>query len=770
MGMGDKAGASGQTIGYRYFMSLHMGVARGPIDELMQINVGGVRAWPIPDGDSETISGRALIAHGPGGTGVILNEDGTSQTVSASQINTASAPGVVQINAPELFGGDKKEGGVKGSLTVMMGGPSQTVATWIRNLMGGRVPGFRGVTTLFFDGLVCSLNPYPKAWSMRVRRTVSGWDGDVWQPSLATVWMRNGTIKAMNGAHVIYECLTNRDWGRGFPRSFISESAFLAAAQTLFNENFGICQRWNRQDQLSGFIQQVIDHIGGAMYPDRTTGLIRLDLLRGDYDLEDIPLFTYDTGLVSIEEDETATQEDVVNEVIVNWEDPIRNEERQARVHNLASLQTLGGKNSTTTAYSGLPTVELALKVAQRDLEAVANSLNRYRVVLDRRGSKIYPGAVFRISAPEKNIFNAILRVGKIAHGSGTDGRITVDAVLDVFGLPAASFASAPDQEWNPPDRTAVVIDKSYLREATYADLVYRIPPAELALVSDTSGAIVTMAAKPTALSLGYNVASRTGSDDYVVRGGGSFVPFARCTGNVGRYQTVIPFDGGVDMGLVVVGTAVQIGNEICRLDDIESEDGITGTITVARGCVDTIPLTHADATSIFFFAMDVDGDAREYAQGEAVDVKLQTFTSTNTLALGLAPEDSIEISARQARPWLPGNLRVNGTPFGSVGAVAGDIALTWAHRDRKTIQDQLVPHGDGSVGPEAGVTYTVRVFDGPINTTPARTVTGLTGTGWTYTTAMRADDFVGATAVFEVEAVRGGIVSEFQYRFAVSS
>lgn len=74
------------TIGYKYFMSLHMGLSRGPIDEIVQINVGDIRAWPVPDGDSEVTSGTTTIAQGPGGVGIAQYEDGTAEVVSAGSI------------------------------------------------------------------------------------------------------------------------------------------------------------------------------------------------------------------------------------------------------------------------------------------------------------------------------------------------------------------------------------------------------------------------------------------------------------------------------------------------------------------------------------------------------------------------------------------------------------------------------------------------------------------------------------------------------------
>lgn len=758
----------GQTVGFRYYMSLHMGLCRGPIDELVQINVGDVRAWPVPDGDSEKISGLATTAQGPNGNGISQFEDGTYASVDASEINTISTSGGYEIDAPNLFGGDKKEGGIVGALRVMMGEASQVVPAFIKTLMGGRVPDFRGVVTLYYNGLLTSLNPYPKKWDFRVRRTESGWDGEVWQPSLVTIWMRGGTIKAMNPAHILYECLTNRDWARGMPRAALSEPEWLLSAQTLFNEGLGLCLRYNRQSELSTFIQDVLDHIGGSVQPNRSTGRLALTLLRGDYDLDAIPLFTYESGLLKLEQVETASQEDVVNECIVKWTDPIGKEERSARVQNLASMQAMGAPNSTTTSYAGIPTVELALRVAQRDLKVSANSLKRYTVVLDRRAWRIVPGSVFRVSVPERGIYNAVLRAGKVTEAGGSDGRITVQAVLDVFGLPTASFVAPQESDWVPPSRTAMIADKRLVREATYAELSVALDAANLAILSPDVGAISTVAAKPSPLSQAYDVSSiATGDTDPTV-GRGSFAPYVTVPDAITTHQTDIPFSAVFDAGLIRVGAALQINGEIGKLGSITIDD-LTGegTMTIARGCVDTIPMPHPAGTTIFIISDEVGGDGREYASGETVDVKILPFTSTSKLNLDLAPADEVNIVGRQGRPYAPGNMRANGTRFDNNPVAVGDIALTWAHRDRIIQQDQLIAHAAASIGPEPGTTYTVRVYDGD-TLSPVRTVTGITAAEFTYTSVMASADDVGNDVWFEVEAVRDGYVSFSVYRFNV--
>jgi hypothetical protein len=40
----------------------------------------------------------------------------------------------------------------------------------------------------------------------------------------------------MNPAHIIYECATNPDWGRGLPRELVDNISFASAANVLYTK------------------------------------------------------------------------------------------------------------------------------------------------------------------------------------------------------------------------------------------------------------------------------------------------------------------------------------------------------------------------------------------------------------------------------------------------------------------------------------------------------------------------------------------------------
>lgn len=817
-----------QTIGFRYYFDIHMGIGRGPVDQLVAIKVADRIAWQG-----------------------MQTETGTGT-----------------IDAPELFGGDGKEGGIEGEFHLLMGEPDQVPPDGVKALQPeGAVAGFRRMCTLFYSGLVCSINPYPKAWSMRVRRAVKGWDGEVFRPDLAVIWMGgddtagassdkvfdkldfkagatgspravrfapggkffaisdpdhvnaeastllyiykpdagpanfyapltgrgdgsydrhaqimahdasfspdgnylvtgggtgiriffgtelmqpleewvsplipadvngvhfhpnsrnflagnntglyyytlhvnrwyagnvipgtagvrrvkfhpsgryfvtactsqtlmlhgtnasdtgvfpllnvadkpvgvpndlawsydgkflacvhdaapfltiysfdvdagvltklpdvaeppagagkgvtwrpsgthlavahtgtpfvsiydvsgdqftkrpplanpppgNGTaiewnpsgdalavghenapgkekvtfygrsrasgsqftsdtnIMAMNPAHIIYECLTNREWGRGLPRDVIDGPAFERAAQTLYDERFGLCLKWARRDSIQTFVQSVLDHINATIYSDRETALLTIKLIRGDYDRHTLPLYDVFNGILEIRESTTTTISAAVNEVVVTYRDPINNEDKTVRAQNLATLQSTGGSFlSMAKPYPGVPTAALAVRLAQRDLRANAEGLRRFTLLMNRSAWKIAPGDVIRIQDVSRNVPDMVVRVARIEDGNASNGAISLTVVQDVFTLPKTSFVEQQPNTWEPPNFQPC-IGRHQVIEAPYFLLSRLLPRGDVNAIDASSAYLGTVVEQGQATNTNYDIFVRNGLSD----------------------------------------------------------------------------------------------------------------------------------------------------------------------------------------------------------------------------------------------------------------
>lgn len=145
------SGGGKQTIGYWYRLLQAFGLCLGPIDAFLEFRAGGRTAW------------KGLV---------------TSTTR-------------IFVNAGNLFGGEKKEGGLTGEMDIQFGDTTQAANDYLRAVLGTDQPTYRGkVTAVWRGGRWGAMNPYPKRAEFKVRRILKGWDDDQpWYPEKAEIVM-----------------------------------------------------------------------------------------------------------------------------------------------------------------------------------------------------------------------------------------------------------------------------------------------------------------------------------------------------------------------------------------------------------------------------------------------------------------------------------------------------------------------------------------------------------------------------------------------------
>ncbi|OCG02906.1 phage tail protein [Gilliamella sp. wkB112] len=723
------------TVGYRYSWDLFCSLGRGPINSIVAITA-----------DKKIV--------------LLCTE------------NEANSSCSIDINKPNLFGGEDTggEGGIKGSLEILMGEPNQVPTNNLRSILKGLIPGFRGLVTTFYSGLISCYSASPKPWSYRVRRTTKGWDkNNVWYPEKCLILLRDDVseitgidaeiesrygslnelhttigipnknktkeeikkeleeqkrkeeerqrkiaelraalnnnirnIHAMNAAHILVECATSRDWGLGLGWDGIDIDSYKTAADKLFAEKFGLCFRYNRQDQLQTFIQQILDHIGAAQYADLSTGKLKLKLIRNDYDPDKLPLFTYDNGILSVQDDDSASSDASYNEIVVTYHNPVTHEDATVRAQNLASIQQVG-LISNSVEYKAVPTQELAARLAERDLEMSAAGIKRLIIKFDRRGGILEPASCFRVSLPDRDIENMILRVGKIEEQS--DGSLLITGVQDVFSLSSTSYSTSHQtSEWVEPDNSIRAVNDVQLIELPYAVLVSTLSAADLNYVKQSSGYVGVMASAPTPASINYILQSCASGAEFVTQNQGDWTPSATLINEIEKLTTKFEIESDYRPS---IGEGILINDEFMRIDAIENK-----TIKVGRGCFDSLPSKHKSGSKIRFFMNILDQDGIEYISGEKVHVKLLTQTNAGVLNQDIAPIESIEMSHRQIRPYLPANIKINDILYPDLIDEADNYIFTFSHRDRVLQADQLIDCLSGNVGHEEGTIYRIEISD----------------------------------------------------------
>lgn len=840
-----------QTTGWRYYMGLMMAFCYGPVDKVHKLIAGERDAW-------------------------------------VGDVDESSS---IEIDAADLFGGDSREGGLKGKAELMFGEATQVLSGWARALLPAPHVGYRGVLTMLYDGLVAANNPYIKPIALQLERVLAGWDGDdPWYPETAriplaegpgtidvdvlgagdasttsavgqtvtgldstkryrvtapdgrtfkaysgwasdtsagipaggpwshrlmvtkgpgpavgqsdprstqysnlasspndfptaqqaweafvpfdltgateyTFWIYDpnpndnrgglslsiaavGPYNAMNPAHIIVQAITDPEWGDGWPVSMIGAS-FTAAADRLYAESFGMCLPWNRQGDVWDFVGTICDHIGGIVYNDPRTGLFELQLLRGGYDVESLPLFETDDD--AVERFQRAGYGAMVNEITVVYRDWQTNTDGSVTVQNLACVQAQGGVLSDTRQYPGLPTAELAARVAQRDVLASSTPLARATLVLNRSAWALVPGSVIRWRWAREGIESVPFRVLDVDRGELADGAMRVVIAEDIFGLPDASYIKPEPVAWQEPDRLPSAITRQALVEVPYRTLVSELSTADLAALDEDAAYFAALAGRPSALALNFELWSLDGSD-YRRYGRGSFVPTASLATALAPQATLLHIADGIDLGAVEVGSLAVVGSgRTAEWVLVQAVDLAAMTVQVARGMLDTTPGQHAAETQVWFGDGTSASDRVERATGEEVSTKLLTVATGGVLPIedAVAVEETAE--QRQYRPYAPGNVRLNGETFPEL--MAGSVTCTWAHRDRLQQTAGFVAQSAGSIGPEPGVTYSARLVDEQTEDL-VWSVTGVTGTSASF-------DLSGQImARFELWAVRGGLES----------
>jgi len=259
-------------------------------------------------------------------------------------------------------------------------------------------------------------------------------------------------------------------------------------------------------------------------------------------------------------------------------------------------------------------------------------------------------------------------------------------------------------------------------------------------------------------------------ASDYEIRGESGLCPFGVLALGIDREATTISIEAfqGVEPNDIVIGMGALIGDEVVRVID-----NLLPNITVARGCADTIPQVHAASTEVWFFSEAAGSDGREYLATDTVAVKLLPFTAASApVPIDYAPPNEVTFNWRAFRPYAPGNLQCQGAPWfqGPFTTLGGETELlfTWNHRDRLLQADQLIGHTEGSIGPEPGTTYRIRVYDS--TDTLVRSVDGITAESWAYTDTMRAADLPTGSGRLVLYSVRDGFESYSQYEVLIGN
>lgn len=525
-----------------------------------------------------------------------------------------------------------------------------------------------------------------------------------------------------NPAHIIYECLTNTEWGMGAASSQIDVDGFEDAAQTLYEEGFGLSLIWTAQTTIEAFVSEILDHIEATLFVDPQTGLLTLKLIRDDYVVDDLPVFTPDNSTVT--KFSRKLWGETVNEINVTWTNPENEEEETVTAQDLANIAAQGGVVSDNRNYYGVRSKTLAIKLAQRDLRAAATPLASCDIEINREGYSIKPGDVIVLDSEDDGVSNLVMRVGPVDYGKPTDSTIRASLVEDIFSLPVADYTVPPDTSWE---------DESEQPSAAANTLVFTLPYYLVANEVDPSVSDVEYPEVFAGV-----LASQTGSDthEFELYGDVTDSTGTTSTGDLGtktiasratlasaldaEVETIISSfpgrttgNGPTVGGLILIEGTNETDSELCL---VSAYGGSPAAYTLKRGVLDTVPREWPVGTPVWFIDSSMTfSDDTVRSEAESVDYQVLPRTSLGLLPLSSAPVVTETLTARPHLPLRPANVKVN-SDDGFAGTVdvigVNPIPVTWVRRNRVTEDSAILAWDATDVTPETSQTTTVTLTD----------------------------------------------------------
>lgn len=697
-------GKKKSTVGYRYSAPAHFVLGLGPWDSINAIKYGDKVCW----------------------SGVATG-------------------GQITIDSANLYGGDDSEGGIAGAVDVMMGAPTQARNPYLLSILGPTVSAYRGVVSLVFRNAYWGNANYFKAVKVLGTRIHLDENGATqWYDAKAEIAQASG-YKDMNPAHIIRECIVSTDGGLGRPAAMVDDANFRAVADTLHAEGFGLSIVWAGETSAMEFAQDVLGVIDARMYIHPRTKLYTIKLIRDDYVIDDLPTLG-PRQIRRVDDYKRPEAVDLPNSVAVTFWNSAEGSDSTITADDPAAIINSGAIKSISRDYTdSVTSATLAARIAQRDGRAAGSPLLSATLTCTSAAADLLPGDPFLFDWPLYHAEPIVCRVVKTKRGGLIKQSVELEVVEDVFSLDDSAIVSGGPSGWVDPVTVALPAATPFAVEAPYYELLQRFGPTRVADFTATTpdaGMVLATAARVAAA-----VNAIAYSDADVWSNNADLSPTGPLQTDLSISSTVADIKWAY---LPPAGSHIQIDGELMRVDGFDS----SGRTIVGRGVLDTVPTAHSTAAVAWAWDAFAVTDEVEHAAGETVGVRLQLRNNSRVGALSASVP--LTFAARAIRPYPPGKLQLNGAAYPVT--ILGPLTVSWAHRNRLTQADQLIDASVGSVTPETGTTYNLRIYGAGVL---KRTYSGISGAAQEYALANELADGGPFSALrIELESARDGMVS----------
>lgn len=724
------------TVGFKYFATMHYGIAHGPIDKFRAVWFGEKIAW----------------------TGDLAITDGVESEM-------------IYVENAALFGGDESEGGVEGWFEFGFGGPKQTMTgvlsdgTYDKQAVITRMdevgtitnqtdprwvlaqqwrdinnrPSFPDIAVNYRGLAVCNLyacnvgnNAYMKDLSFDVERYTTDW---YVERSKIYVGLSGDGVEVselmygMNPAHIIREAYINDQWGLGNPVSSVDDVQFAAAADQLYAESFGLSMVLADDQAVETFIDEIKETINATTYSDPQTNKFCLRLIRPGDPVE----LTISPDNFKLTDYKRKAIGETYNEISAKYVNPANEQYQSTTVHDLANIQAQGTVAQMERTYIGVRSEATAQRLAQRDLLLAAATMSTVEGTINQSGWKLVPGSVVEFSWPDLGIVSIRMRVVDLSFPAYNSADIRLSLSEDVFGQEQATFTQPQEPGSGNVIYNPTPFDYTYLWELPFWFVMQRVASIDLVAPEDTYSTAIVADPTPGLVRVNlYKLANTPNGQQWQPGPTGGMTPTAvlQVEALAGSGTMTVAASGAIRLSDVLVGdfflVTDGVNEEICQITALSG-----ATLTVDRGLMDTPPRRWPISSRLYFIATDrFAKDSTTRSVGELVTYKPAMITPRGEFSPFDVPEVADTLSGRFNRPYPPGDVKFDGQSFpAAITKTTGQtIAVTWAHRNRLLQQIPVqIKWSDASITPEAGTSYHGELRQGSLQLGSFNSISGTT-------------------------------------------
>jgi len=683
------------VVAHKYYLGMQLVLCSGEIDEVLEL-----RFDDLTPGD---------------------------QTIIASPDQPTEATRVT-VDANKLFGGDEKDGGIKGDFDIYHGTASQDPDAYLEDKLSEDLPAWRGITYMVSRRAYLGTSPYIKDVSVVVRRCPN---------TLGLTGGDENIVGDANPAAMIYDIMTSSPSknGLGLPAGNMDLTSFQEAGATLADEGLGLSMIQDKGTSAKDLIMEIMRHIDATLYVEPTTGLLVLRLIRHDYVEDDLPVLDQDSCDVSAYG--RASWGEVKTQIRVTYID--RDDgwiQKSVQAQDLAAIEASGGEISTQTFnLYGYSNATNAQRAAARALAGLAYPIATMSIVANRLTWDLRPGSVFKLTWPTLGITEMICRVLKVNTGDLLSGQVSFEAAEDIFAVTWEGYTVPDSSYWDDPAGVVPSLVDQGAFLAPYAAI------QSLPFPEGTQQAFVVAARGYPGITLGYNV--WIDGEDHEVP---IFTPSGTLQGAMTKTSTSFvldahrdcvrvesvngpDFDAGLNLIVIQDGSGLEeiIAFQTSNYDEDNEEITISG---LARGGCDTAPTPFAVNTRVWFTSYGT--ILQQINASGSTAMTFQPYNNNGALLIGSCDDTTISAISpqRRHRVYCPTDVQFNSASYPV--SITGELTVSWEHRNR--LGEWGYADSGVTATPEDGTEYALWIY-GELDTL-LRTVTGITAKTYTYLVA----------------------------------